>query len=140
MNQIYINALVGGLLIGSAAVLFLTLNGRIAGISGILWGALTHSGERLWRWLFLGGLLAGTMLAHAVFALPMPPANSLPTSAALVGGLLVGFGVKLGNGCTSGHGVCGIGLLSWRSLIATATFMGTGILTVFLLRHGGGLL
>lgn len=67
MNQIYVNALVGGLLIGSAAVLFLTLNGRIAGISGILWGALTHNGQRLWRWLFLVGLFVGAMLAHTVF-------------------------------------------------------------------------
>lgn len=140
MNPIYINALVGGLLIGSAAVLFLTLNGRIAGISGIVWGALTDNGQRLWRWFFLGGLLSGTLLAHTLFALPTPPTSGLPTSAALVGGLLVGFGVKLGNGCTSGHGVCGIGLLSRRSLLATATFMAAGILTVFLLRHGPGFL
>jgi uncharacterized membrane protein YedE/YeeE len=130
-----VNAIVGGLLIGSASVLLLLLAGRVAGVSGILWGALSTPAGQFWRRLFVGGLLAGGALAHGLLAVPVPDASGLPRGAALMGGLLVGMGVRLGNGCTSGHGVCGIGLTSTRSLAATLTFMSTGMITVFLARH-----
>lgn len=125
----------GGLLIGAAAVILLSLAGRVAGVSGILWGALTEQATHLWRWLFLIGLIAGAALAHQFLGLAIPSPQTLPTSWAVIGGLLVGLGTKLGNGCTSGHGVCGIGLNSGRSAVATVTFMVSGIATVFLLRH-----
>jgi uncharacterized membrane protein YedE/YeeE len=134
-------AVAGGLLIGLGSVLLLSLAGRVAGVSGILWGALTAQATHLWRWLFLAGLIAGGALAHKLAGVPLPQPSALPSSMALLGGLLVGIGVRLGNGCTSGHGVCGIGLNSVRSTMATVTFMLTGIVTVFVIRHGlGGLL
>lgn len=129
-------AATGGLLIGAAAVLLLSLAGRVAGVSGILWGALTEQATHLWRWLFLVGLIIGGALAHRLLGLPLPSPQSLPTSWAVIGGLLVGLGTKMGNGCTSGHGVCGIGLNSGRSVVATLTFMASGVATVFVLRHG----
>ncbi|EED33518.1 YeeE/YedE [gamma proteobacterium NOR5-3] len=128
-------AITGGLLIGAAAVILLSLAGRVAGVSGILWGALTEQATHLWRWLFLFGLIAGGALAHQLLGLPIPSPQSLPTSWAVIAGLLVGLGTKLGNGCTSGHGVCGIGFNSGRSAVATVTFMASGIATVFVLRH-----
>ena len=126
---------IGGLLIGSAAVLLLYFLGRIAGISGIVWGAVSRPAEDSWRWWFMLGLIAGPVLYHQLSATPFPAPNPSPWWVALLGGALVGFGVKLGSGCTSGHGVCGIGRLSWRSLIATLVFMATGIVTVFVSRH-----
>lgn len=131
-------AINGGLLIGAAAVILLSLAGRVAGVSGILWGALTEQATHLWRWLFLIGLVAGTALAHQLLGLAVPSPQSLPSSWAVIGGLLVGLGTKMGNGCTSGHGVCGIGLNSGRSAVATVTFMVCGIATVFVLRHALG--
>ena len=128
-------AVAGGLLIGAAGVMLLSLAGRVAGISGILWGALTEQSTHLWRWLFLLGLMAGGTLAHQLLDVPVPSPDALPLSWAIVGGFLVGVGTKLGNGCTSGHGVCGIGLLSMRSSLATVIFMTSGIATVFLIRH-----
>lgn len=128
-------AIGGGLLIGASAVILMAFGGRIAGVSGILWGAISLSRPVLWRWLFILGLPAGAQLAHSFAGVPLPSPSALPTAMAIAAGLLVGFGVKLSNGCTSGHGVCGIGLLSRRSLVATATFMATGILTVLLVRH-----
>jgi len=133
-----VNALVGGLLIGAAAVALLYFLGRIAGISGIVWGAVSGQADNSWRWLFLLGLLAGPLLFHLGTASPYPAASPLPWWQALAGGLLVGFGTRLGSGCTSGHGVCGIGRLSSRSLVATVTFMLTGIVTVYMLRHALG--
>lgn len=133
--EAWVSGLTGGLLIGVAAFGLLWLIGRIAGISGIAGGLLAGApaGDRGWRLAFLGGLL----LAGALAA-PQPVLT--PGSSPLllvIAGLLVGFGTRLGNGCTSGHGVCGLARLSWRSLIATVVFMGCGILTVTLLRHGG---
>lgn len=127
--------LAGGLLIGCAAVLLLLLLGRIAGISGIVWSAVSGQADNSWRWLFIVGLLLGPILYHQLAAVPNPLPSSLPWWQAIAGGLLVGFGVKLGSGCTSGHGVCGIGRLSPRSLTATVLFMATGIVTVYLIRH-----
>ena len=135
----YLPALAGGLMIGAAAVALLYLLGRIAGISGILWSAVSGAADSVWRWMFLVGLVAGALLYHTLSGAPYPAPASLEWPFAVVGGLLVGFGTRLGSGCTSGHGVCGIGRLSTRSVIATLMFMATGVLTVFLLRHVGGI-
>lgn len=125
----------GGLMIGLAASGLLFLIGRIAGISGILWAALSGAAGSAWRWLFLAGMLAGTGIYHLVTGAAIPAAPSSSLVYAISGGLLVGFGTRLGSGCTSGHGVCGIGRLSARSITATITFMTTGIVTVYVLRH-----
>ena len=130
----YITPLVGGLLIGFAATLLLLFLGRIAGISGIVWGAISNQADRLWRWLFVWGLIVGVGLYHAISGAAIPTYDMGPV-AAVIGGLLVGIGVKLGSGCTSGHGVCGLGRLSLRSLAATLTFMGMGVVTVFVVRQ-----
>ena len=131
-----VSGLVGGLLIGLAAALLLLLNGRISGISGILGDLVAPKGSDAgWRVVFVVGLLLGAsiyMLAtDAAFAVTMQA--SLPVL--VVAGLLVGFGTRLGSGCTSGHGVCGIARLSRRSIAATAVFVGVAMLTVFLTRH-----
>jgi len=130
-----IASLLGGLLIGTAAALLLLVNGRIAGISGIAAGLLSpQAGARTWRALFLAGLVAGAFVANRVGFGPLPEiAAGWPFI--ILGGLLVGYGTRLGGGCTSGHGVCGLARLSSRSLAATATFMAAGIATVFVLRH-----
>jgi uncharacterized membrane protein YedE/YeeE len=132
-------ALVGGALIGGAASLLLRLNGRVAGVSGILSGLFSREREEVtWRVLFIAGLLAGGALF--AFVHPAALAVDLPPSApvTIAGGLLVGVGTRLSGGCTSGHGVCGISRLSLRSIAATLTFLATGMLTVFLSRHAGG--
>ena len=128
----------GGLLIGLSAVLLLAFNGRIAGISGILGGLVLDrkAHDRLWRLLFLSGLLAGAALA-GLLPIPVPSSSTLHWLALTGAGLLVGFGTRLGNGCTSGHGICGLARLSGRSLAAVLTFMGFGFLTVYVIRHGG---
>ena len=128
-------ALAGGALIGLAAVLLALFNGRIAGISGIV-GALLpprRSGGA-WRYAFVIGMLAAPLL-YSWFA-PVP-ASSSPVGwpVLVIAGLLVGFGTRLGSGCTSGHGVCGLSRLSARSLVATLCFMATGFATVFVVRH-----
>ncbi|MBU2885583.1 YeeE/YedE family protein [Gilvimarinus agarilyticus] len=131
----FIPALLGGLLIGASAVGLLYWLGRIAGVSGILWGALSSARDTLWRWLFVAGLLMGAWLGHRLTGVAYPSPSELPLWQAILGGLVVGVGVKLGSGCTSGHGVCGIGRLSPRSIVATAVFMATGIVAVYLIRH-----
>lgn len=131
-------ALGGGVLIGLAATLLLLLNGRIAGISGILGGALTGpGGERGWRLAFLAGLAVGG--AGAALAGMTGPLERFgyPVGLLIAAGLLVGFGSRLGSGCTSGHGVCGIARLSLRSIVATVAFTLAGIVTVALLRLTG---
>lgn len=131
-----VSALAGGVLIGASAAVFLIMNGRIAGISGILGGLLQPRREELgWRLAFLAGLLAAPLIyATAAGALPSVSIEaSIPLL--ILAGLLVGFGTRLGAGCTSGHGVCGIGRGSPRSLAATGIFMATAILTVFVVRH-----
>jgi len=133
------SALLGGILIGFASGLLLLSSGQIAGISGILGGALTRASKgATWRWAFLAGMLVmGLALAQlwpARFSL-----SGLPSwGSTVLAGLLVGVGTRLGNGCTSGHGVCGIARRSPRSLVATMTFMLTGALTVFVLRRWFG--
>jgi uncharacterized membrane protein YedE/YeeE len=134
MNE-YITPLMGGLLIGATAVALLLLLGRIAGIAGIVWSAITAQPDNAWRWLFIVGLVVGPLLYHLGTGAANPAPSPLPWWQAVAGGLLVGFGVRLGSGCTSGHGVCGIGRLSPRSIVATLTFMATGVLTVYVTRH-----
>ena len=131
----FLTPLLGGLLIGTSAVLLLLLLGRIAGISGIVWGAVSAQPDNLWRWMFVLGLLLGPLAFHTLSGAPQPAPSSAPWWLALVAGFVVGVGVKLGSGCTSGHGVCGLGRLSLRSLVATLTFMATGMATVYVLRH-----
>ena len=129
----------GGVLIGISASLLLLFNGRVAGISGIVGGLLARQpGGTAWRALFVGGLLAGGAIAYAA----MPgrfDASATPTMPLVaVAGLLVGVGTRIGSGCTSGHGVCGVSRFSRRSLAATLTFMATGGLTVLAVRIAGG--
>ena len=131
-----LTALSGGILIGLAALLFLLIQGRVAGISGILAGLLAPATpDTGWRWRFIGGLGVGGALGFWLLGLPAPELSQVSWHWLLVGGLLVGFGAKLGNGCTSGHGICGIGRLSVRSIVATLLFMLAGMITVFIMRH-----
>ena len=129
-----IQPLIGGILIGISAALLLAFNGRIAGISGILYNLLFNplsSSERGWRMAFLIGLIGGGYLMLPVeFELRQGYSSIL----LIASGLAVGIGTRIGNGCTSGHGVCGIGLMAGRSMVATVTFMATGIITVTVLR------
>lgn len=129
------SSLAGGVLIGIAAAMFALLNGRIAGISGVLGGLLKpQRGDVAWRIAFVGGLLLAP-LAYLLLA-PLPAVQVDAGDAALVvAGLLVGIGTRYGSGCTSGHGVCGLSRLSPRSLAATAAFMGAGFVTVYVTRH-----
>ncbi|WP_305804385.1 YeeE/YedE family protein [Stenotrophomonas sp. YIM B06876] len=132
----WLTPLIGGVLIGLAATLLLWLNGRIAGISGIVGGVLLpRAGETAWRVLFLLGLIG----AGAAWLLLVPgaytPRQDFPVWMLVVAGLLVGFGTRMGSGCTSGHGVCGLGRLSPRSFAAVLTFMATAIATTFVVRH-----
>lgn len=131
----------GGLMIGAAAALYLVVAGRVMGVSGLLAGAtgLGPGGTRVPSALFIAGLLTGTVAAMAWIRTPaFEVTASWPLLVA--GGLLVGYGIRLGAGCTSGHGVCGLARLSPRSLAATGVFMATAALTVFVMRHviGGG--
>ena len=129
------SALAGGLLIGLAAALFILLNGRVLGVSGIVGGLLRpRVGDRGWRLSFLAGLLAAPTL-WSLFAAPVVPRIAAGPVLLVAAGLLVGWGTRHGSGCTSGHGVCGIARLSPRSLVATLAFMATGFATVYLLRH-----
>ncbi len=138
MQQEWINALIGGAIIGMAVSLMLYWNGRVTGISGIINGILSPlKGDTLWRVMFVGGLVLGGLtmkLSH-----PEVFAGQLGTAdwTVVVAGLLVGFGTVMGSGCTSGHGVCGISRLSVRSLIATLAFIAAGIGAVALFRFLG---
>jgi uncharacterized membrane protein YedE/YeeE len=130
------SALFGGLLIGAAAILLLWSNGRIAGISGILGGALfSASGDKVWRILFITGLLGGGLLTMLVTGAALNIQLQASPLLTAVAGLLVGIGTRMGSGCTSGHGICGIARFSKRSFTATTIFMATGVLTVFVVRH-----
>ena len=131
----------GGALIGLSAVLLLALNGRIAGISGIgaailpPWGDRLQQGDIGWRIAFVVGLMAAPLLVQAVSGEPVQQTVSSNVSLMVIAGLVTGFGSVYGGGCTSGHGVCGMSRLSMRSIIATLTFMATGFITVFVMRH-----
>lgn len=129
------SALLGGMLIGLSATLLLAFGGKIAGISGMVNGVLTGSKSEQWRWFFLVGMLAGGGIYEYGLAPQPTPVSTFAPVAMMLGGFFVGFGTRMGNGCTSGHGVCGLGRLSVRSLVAVLTFMGTAFLTVFIIRH-----
>jgi uncharacterized membrane protein YedE/YeeE len=131
-------SLAGGILLGIASAMFILVNGRILGISGILGGLLApKSGDAGWRIAFLLGMLAApvTLGLIAPAGWIAAPRIEAGTAAIVVAGLLVGYGTRLGSGCTSGHGVCGLSRLSPRSLVATGTFMAAGFAIVFLIRH-----
>jgi uncharacterized protein len=130
-----INALIGGVLIGVAVSLMLVFNGRVTGISGIISGIIKpQKGDFFWRFLFVSGLLTGGLILKFL----TPESFQLRSSAQIIdyviAGVLVGFGTLLGNGCTSGHGVCGISRMSVRSIIATITFISFGILSLFIFK------
>jgi uncharacterized membrane protein YedE/YeeE len=140
MNPLWIDAVVGGAMIGAAAAGLLLVNGRIAGVSGILGNAI-RGVEGIWRYAFLLGLIAAPLWTP-MLGLPYAIAHHRADLAMIaLAGLLVGIGTRIGSGCTSGHGVCGIANVSLRSLTATIIFIATGMLTVFVVHHliGGGL-
>ena len=132
-------ALAGGMLIGLAAAMFVLLNGRIAGISGVIGGLFKPSkGDIAWRAAFVLGLVGSPWVYALVAALPHPRIDA-SFGALVVAGLLVGVGTRYGSGCTSGHGVCGLARLSPRSLVATVALMAAGFATVFVIRHWLGI-
>ncbi|MBR9805079.1 YeeE/YedE family protein [bacterium] len=136
--SLLVNAAIGGLLIGAAAIFLLGMLGRITGISGITWQALRALSSGTfdhWRWAFIGGLVLGPVIVHQFLNYSIPSPNPSGLTLAAIAGLLTGFGTKLGSGCTSGHGICGIGRLSPRSLAATLCFMLTAIATTTIMRH-----
>jgi hypothetical protein len=136
VNSTWLVALAGGVLIGLSATLLLWLNGRVAGVSGILNGVLFPKRHDIaWRAAFLFGLIVAAGLYIALVPGAPQPRTDFPRAGLVVAGLLVGFGTRMGNGCTSGHGVCGIGRLSVRSIAAVLTFMATAIVTTFVVRH-----
>jgi len=132
----YEHAVVGGLMIGLAALLMYSTLGRIAGISGIAFGFLWQASDRIWRSAFLVGLLLGPWLLIFSGLASAPKSTASATGLVLisVSGFLVGLGTRLGNGCTSGHGVCGIARLSPRSVLAVVAFMGTGMIAATFIR------
>ena len=135
-----ISAAIGGAMIGVSAVWLMASAGRIAGISGILGGALgAESGDKSWRWSFLIGLFIAPLLVGLLRPSRLNVEFPVTGPLLILAAILVGVGTQLGSGCTSGHGVCGNARLSMRSLIATLTFMTTGVMTVFVLRALGGL-
>jgi uncharacterized membrane protein YedE/YeeE len=131
-----ISALIGGALIGLSATMLLLFNGRVAGISGIFNGLINPAQkDKAWRGLFLLGLILGTAIYIWSPQGGAPVPLGISTLTLLIAGFIVGFGTRMGSGCTSGHGVCGLGRFSFRSLVATLTFMATGIITVYVMRH-----
>lgn len=135
VNFTPIPALIGGALIGLASILLLLLTGRIAGISGILGGLLPPTrGDTTWRLAFIAGLMLGG-LGFVYLGDPSAISIEADTPLLVAAGLLVGFGTRLGSGCTSGHGICGVGRMSPRGLVATCLFVGIGMVTVFVTRH-----
>ncbi|MAF95786.1 MAG: YeeE/YedE family protein [Rhodospirillaceae bacterium] len=136
-----IASLLGGVLIGTAAVILLAFNGHIAGITGVTRGILTpKEGDTVWRVVFLLGLIAGPLVFQAISGAPVKFIVTSSTSVLVVAGLLVGFGTSLSNGCTSGRGICGLGRISRRSMFATGSFMAAAVITVYIMQHvlGGG--
>lgn len=131
-----VSALTGGALIGISATLLLLFNGRMAGVSGIMNGVFNSpKSEACWRLAFLAGLVAGAVLFDLIAPGFFTARQGYPLGLLAAGGFLVGFGTRMSNGCTSGHGICGIANLSPRSLLATLTFMACGIITVYIIRH-----
>ena len=136
MSATWVLALAGGVLIGLSATVLLWLNGRVAGVSGILNGVLFPAADEVaWRAAFLAALIVSAGLYMALVPGAPLPRSEFSRSGLLLAGLLVGFGTRMGSGCTSGHGVCGLGRLSLRSLVAVLTFMATAMLTTYVVRH-----
>lgn len=141
MHPEWVQALIGGVLIGISVSFMLLWNGRVAGISGILYGSLNSKGsDRGWRISFLLGLIAGGLTLRFLNAEVFTPPPVSEGWIVAIAGLLVGFGTVLGSGCTSGHGVCGVSRLSLRSIIATVLFIVSGVIAVASLRSLGGFL
>lgn len=135
MQQIYWS-LLGGVLLGVAAGIVLVANGRVAGVSGMVSCTLRpRAVDSSWQLTFLLGLMAGGALLHWIYPAALPVGKVAPFYAMAGAGLLVGFGARFSGGCTSGHGLCGVGRLSGRSTVATLTFMTAGAMTVWILRH-----
>jgi len=134
-----VSAIIGGVIIGISVVLYFYATGRLAGISGIFENAITNSSKKLSNIFFLLGLVIGPLLIYNIILPNKPIAFEITNSYLLIipGGFLVGFGTRLGGGCTSGHGICGIGRLSVSSMIATALFVLIGVITVFILQRLG---
>jgi len=131
-----VTAIIGGAMIGLAALVLMWSIGRIAGISGIVAGAILEAeDERNWRLLFLAGLFVGALIASLITGALDDVSSIASTPVLIVAGLLVGIGTRMGGGCTSGHGVCGISRFSQRSIVATTVFMASGAATVFVIRH-----
>ena len=137
-NLTPLSGLLGGALIGLASTMLMLLTGRLAGVSGIAGGLLSSASDRGWRIAFIVGLIAAALIVPLFGG----PSAARPAAPSLVlfamAGLLVGFGSRMGNGCTSGHGVCGFARLSVRSIVATLVFMGVAVVTIAILRHGFG--
>jgi len=132
-----ITAAIGGILVGLSAALMYAFNGKIAGVSGILGGLIgdKEQGDRLWRVLFAVGMLLGGAIVLALVPVRVNVQFDASVFTMAIAGFLVGFGTRLGNGCTSGHGVCGLARFSFRSFVAVLVFMGCGGITVFLVKH-----
>lgn len=131
-----VSALLGGALIGVSVSLLLLLNGRMAGISGIMNGVFSApKKEEMWRAIFLAGLIFGAVIFQLITNDSLQLRENYPVLLIIIGGFLVGFGTRMGSGCTSGHGICGIANFSVRSVTATITFMVSGGITVFILKH-----
>lgn len=131
-----ISAIIGGILIGIAAVILLLFNGKILGVSGIISRAIFKPAlESIWRWAFLLGLVLGAVAYRFIFSGQMMVVIEASPPVLILAGLLVGFGTRLGSGCTSGHGICGIARFSKRSMAATGSFMLSGMIIVYLMRH-----
>ncbi|EJI6687129.1 TPA: YeeE/YedE family protein [Vibrio parahaemolyticus] len=136
LNVIPWESLFGGILLGISATILLLVNGKIAGISGIMNGIMSpKKGDYSWRLLFAVGMIAGGLISVLMLGVAVPSTANLSLGMVIAAGLLVGIGTRLGNGCTSGHGICGMGRLSKRSIVATCVFMAVAGLTVFVLLH-----
>jgi uncharacterized protein len=134
-----VSAVSGGILIGLSVTLLLLCNGRIAGISGILGGLIAGGKAELsWRIAFLTGIVLGAFLFHWFWPQFYQPRTGFPPGLLALAGFMVGFGTRMGNGCTSGHAICGIARLSLRSAVATVMFMTAGFITVYVVRHLAG--
>ncbi|EGQ8136875.1 YeeE/YedE family protein [Vibrio parahaemolyticus] len=136
LNVIPWESLFGGILLGISATILLLVNGKIAGISGIMNGIMSpKKGDYSWRLLFAVGMIAGGLIGVLMLGVAVPSTANLSLGMVIAAGLLVGIGTRLGNGCTSGHGICGMGRLSKRSIVATCVFMAVAGLTVFVRLH-----
>jgi len=134
-----LTSLFGGGLIGLAAVMLMSVHGRIFGATGILSGAIFGQGaDRTWRWWVIAGMIVAPLLIRVIHG--DFPNIEIPVNKGMLisGGVLVGIGVTIGGGCTSGHGVCGLARFSVRSLVATVVFMAVAIITIYVIRHGSG--